>query len=237
MTEPAPQDYRDLDDAALTDLFRVGDVGAMRFIVTMNNQRLFRAAWAVLNDRAEAEDAVQSAYVSAIAQIDAFEGRSKLSTWLTRIVVNEALSRRRRKRRREAHADLLKSFETFPGEHGNSIDPHDPEHEVAVKQLRAMMERAIAQLPDIYRVVFVLRELEDMTVEEVAAALDLLPATVKSRHFRARQALKIALAPAARAVLGNTLPFAGDACSTLTARVIATLSVLVAARKGLQDAA
>lgn len=93
-------DYAEMEDAVLAELFRARDSGAVRFITARNNQRLFRAAWAVLKDNGEAEDAVQSGYLKAFAAIDSFEGRSKLSTWLTRIVINEALTRRRTARRR-----------------------------------------------------------------------------------------------------------------------------------------
>src|SRR3954464_7017730 len=101
---PRP-DYEALDDAVLAGLIAVRDPGAVRLVTTRNNQRLFRAAFIILGNRAEAEDAVQSAYLRAFAAMRNFEGRSSLSTWLTRIVINEALGRLRSAKRRRAQLD------------------------------------------------------------------------------------------------------------------------------------
>lgn len=213
--------YAELDETELAALFRRGDAGAVRFIATANNQRLFRAAWAVLRDRTEAEDAVQSAYLKAFAAIDSFEGRSKLSTWLTRIVINEALTRRRSARRHAAREEAEAMRPALGRDHDSrgSTSPPTPEQLAAQKELRLLLEQAVGRLPVIYRVAFILREIEGMSVDEVAAALNILPATVKTRHFRARQMLQADLAPVARGVLDGSLPFAGDACLELTTRV------------------
>lgn len=220
-------DYAELGEEALAELFRARDAGAVRFIATRNNQRLFRAAWAVLKDSVEAEDAVQSAYLKAFAAIDTFEGRSKLSTWLTRIVINEALTRRRSARRR---AGLMGEAAVLGAEPGGAIDAAHPagqptpEHHVANVQLQKALEQALDQLPDIYRTVFILREIEGMTVEETAAALDVLPATIKTRFFRARQMLQAQLAAIDRTALEGFLTFGGDICAALTARLVAMMA-------------
>ncbi|KPF77633.1 hypothetical protein IP88_05705 [alpha proteobacterium AAP81b] len=216
-------DYAEMADADLADLFRARDSGAVRFIATRNNQRLFRAAWAVLRDSSEAEEAVQSGYLKAFAAIDSFQGRSKLSTWLTRIVINEALARRRSARRRAA---LVGAAGASGPERGEADDvPHPaglptPEHHVAKLRLQKVLAQALAQLPDIYRTVFVLREIEGMTVDETALALDVLPATIKTRFYRARQLLQAQLTSVDRHELEGFLTFAGDACSALTARLV-----------------
>ncbi|MBX9730353.1 MAG: RNA polymerase sigma factor [Sphingomonas sp.] len=215
-------DYAEMEDADLADLFRAGDSGAVRFIATRHNQRLFRAAWAVLKDSGEAEDAVQSAYLKAFAAIDSFEGRSKLSTWLTRIVINEALTRRRSARRRAPH---IGETEALGIESGRAVQVRypggqpTPEHHVANVQLQKTLEEALNRLPDIYRIVFILREIEGMTIDEAAVALDILPATVKTRFFRARQMLQAQLASVERTDLDDFLTFAGAACSALTDRL------------------
>lgn len=222
-------DYADLADTDLADLFRAGDSGAVRFIATKNNQQLFRAAWAVLRDNSEAEDAVQSGYLKAFAAIHTFEGRSKLSTWLTRIVINESLTRRRSARRRAATIEQDDAGSTEPGpayDARHLASAPTPEHHVANAQLQKTLEQALDLLPDIYRIVFVLREIEGMTVDETAVALNILPATVKTRFFRARQMLQARLASVDRMDLQSFLTFAGDRCGTLTSR----LTELIAAR-------
>ncbi len=215
-------DYAEMGDADLADLFRSGDSGAVRFIATKNNQQLFRAAWAVLRDNGEAEDAVQSGYLKAFAAIDTFEGRSKLSTWLTRIVINESLTRRRSARRRAAviGQDDAGSTEPDPSYDARHLaSAPTPEHHVANVQLQKTLEQALGRLPDIYRIVFILREIEGMTVDETAVALDILPATVKTRFYRARQMLQAQLASFDRTEFEGLLTFAGDVCNLLTSRL------------------
>lgn len=222
MRRPDALDYAKMEDADLADLFRAGDSGAVRFIATVNNQRLFRAAWAILRDNNEAEDAVQSGYLKAFAAIEGFEGRSKLSTWLTRIVINEALIRRRSARRRAAVIEEDDAGVTEPDLTYGSRLPAGvptPEHHVANVQLQKALEQALGRLPNMYRIVFILREIEGMNVDETADALNILPATVKTRFFRARQMLQAQLGAVDRSELDGCLIFAGDACSSLTTRL------------------
>lgn len=215
-------DYAGMEDADLADLFRARDAGAVRYIATRNNQQLFRAAWAILRDHGDAEDAVQSGYLKAFAAIDSFQGRSKLSTWLTRIVINEALIRHRSARRRASTASNADAPGTPSGQSGGAhaaIDQPSPEHHVANVQLQKAIEQALRRLPDIYRVVFILREIEGMTVDEAAFALDVLPATIKTRLFRARQMLQAELGSVDRTELADFLGFAGAACASMTLRI------------------
>lgn len=217
-------DYDSLDDAGLARLVAVRDRSAVRLVTQRNNQRLFRAAWSILKDRTEAEDAVQSAYLSAFAAIGSFEGRSALSTWLTRIVINEALGRARAVRRRRAH--LESNSVTVLDDYRDklmqgSMNGMSPEKSRARAELRAILEAAVAGLPEPFRTVFVLREIEELSVEEVAEALDLPPATVKTRHFRARKRLQEALAPEVGDALHGSFPFAGADCEAMTDRVLA----------------
>jgi len=218
----AKPDHRRLDDAALARLVAARDPDAVRLVTTRNNQRLFRAAWSILRNRSEAEDAVQSAYLRAFAAIDGFEARSSLSTWLTRIAVNEALGRARAARRRRAQLEsasvaVLGAYreKLMQGSQGLA-----PDAELARTQVRALLEQAIAGLPAGFRTVFVMREIEGMSVEETAEALGLLPATVKTRHLRARRRLQEALAPELKAALAGTFPFAGADCARITDAVV-----------------
>lgn len=217
--------YADLDDRELAQLCAERDPGAVRHVVTSNNQRLFRAAWSVLKNRTEAEDAVQSGYAAAFAAIGAFEGRSALSTWLTRIVINEALGRRRAEERRrrhleqegvavmEAHREILMR--------GSTSDA--PDAAVAREQIRTLLEQAVSDLPEMFRTVFVLRDIEGLSGEQTAEILDLPMTTVKTRLFRGRRRLQQMLQPEMSNVLNGTFPFAGSDCAALTERVLAQL--------------
>ena len=219
----ARRDYETLSDLDLTGLMAARDPVAVRLITQRNNQRLFRAAWSILKNRAEAEDAVQSAYLHAFAAIGEFEGRSSLSTWLTRIVVNEALGRARAARRRAARldADSIVDLDLYREKFmQGSMTADRPDGALAREQVRRLMEAAVARLPQEFRTVFVLREIEGLSVEETAEALDLVPATVKTRLLRARRRLQKDLAPEVRATLSGTFPFAGVDCEGLTRRVV-----------------
>ena len=200
---------------------------AVRQLVTANNQRLFRAAWSILKDRAEAEEAVQSGYMKAFARIGGFEGRSALSTWLTRIVINEALERLRtiRRRRSQLEAEGVSVLDTYRDALMRGSDAPEPDAAMAVAQLRMLIERAVAGLPAAFRSVFVLREVEGLSVEETAEALGIRPATVKTRLFRARARLQQMLAPEVRNALEGAFPFAGADCERMTARVLAALQI------------
>jgi len=225
MTARARIDYRSIDDAELARLCVGRDADAVRHVLASNNQRLFRAAWSILKDRAEAEEAVQAAYVSAFSSIDRFEGRSSLSTWLTRIVVNEALGRLRSGRRRRARleAEGVPVLDTYRERLMAGSETAPPDAAVAREQLRRLLEHAIAQMPEIFRTVFVLREVEGLSVEATAEALDIPAATVKTRFLRARKRLQEALAPEVQDALTGTFPFAGADCAALTERVLRTL--------------
>ena len=222
MSAQAKIDYETLGDVHLAQLVAARDAGAVRVVTTRNNQRLFRTAWSILKHRAEAEDALQSAYLKAFAAIKSFEGRSSLSTWLTRIVINEALGRQRWAKRRRAQLD--DSSVTVLDDYREklmrgSTSGTSPEIELARVQVRALLEQAISALPEEFRLVFVLREVEGMTVEATAEALDVKPATVKTRLLRARRRLQDALAPDLKSVLSDSFAFAGGDCAALTDRV------------------
>ena len=223
MSALAKLDYEAMDDANLAKLIGTRDAQAVRLVTTRNNQRMFRAAWSILKHRADAEDAVQTAYLRAFAAIEGFEGRSSLSTWLTRIVINEALGRRRAANRRRAQLDgssvtVLDDYreKLMRG----STSGTSPETEVARIQVQRLLEEAISALPAGFRLVFVLREIEGMTVEATAEALDLKPATVKTRLLRARRRLQDALAPELKSALAESFAFAGGDCEALTERVV-----------------
>lgn len=228
MTARLKSDYSDLSDSQLASLLAARDAAAVRLVTSRNNQRLFRAAWSILKDRSEAEDAVQAAYLHCFAAIEGFRGQASLSTWLTRIVINEALGRVRTRRRRQARFDpdaVVDLTEYREKLMGGPMQSSTPDTELALTQVRSLLERAIGQLAEPFRLVFILRDVEGMSVDETAAALDVPPATVKTRHLRARRRLQQALAPELHSALTGTFPFAGADCEAMTASVIARIGV------------
>lgn len=214
-----------LGDVELARLCAGRDEAALRHVVTANNQRLFRAAWSILKNRWEAEEAVQAAYLKAFDRIGEFAGRSALSTWLTRIAINESLGRLRAGRRRRAQlaANGVPVLEAYREALMRGSEPAAPDAALAREQLRQLLETAIAALPDNFRTVFVLREIEGLSVEDTAEALGIPPATVKTRFHRARQRLQQTLAPEVRLALTGAFPFAGADCAAMTERVLAII--------------
>jgi len=216
-------DYETLTDLELAAGLASRDAAAARLVTTRNNQRLFRAAWSILKNRAEAEDAVQSAYLKAFAAIGSFKGAASLSTWLTRIAINEALERRRARARRAARLDdgAVIVMEEYRDKLMGGSANGSPDATLARAQIRQLLEAAIGRLPDDFRLVFVLREIEGLSVEEAAEALGVPGPTVKTRHLRARRRLQAELDPELKTALDGTFPFAGVDCEALTERVVA----------------
>jgi RNA polymerase sigma-70 factor (ECF subfamily) len=212
-----------MSDHALALQCAARDPDALRHLISANNQRLFRAAWSVLRDRHEAEEAVQSAYLKAIASIDQFEGRSSLSSWLTRIAINEALGRLRSARRRSSALESqgVAVLDRYREVLMRGSESAAPDAALARDQLRRLLEQAIAALPASFRSVFVLREIEGLSVEDTAEALGVPAATIKSRLHRAKARLQQALDPEIRGALEGAFPFAGADCAAMTEQVLA----------------
>ena len=204
---------------------RHGDEAAVRVIVRQNNRRLFRVARAVVRDDGEAEDVVQEAYVRAFTRLGEFRGESSLSTWLTRIVINEAYGRLRRRRTTldwtavEATPAVEAQIIPFPS------PQLDPERAMAQHEICRLLERAIDALPDAFRVVLVARLIEEMSVEETAALLDLRPETVKTRLHRARTLLRADLERTVGPLLTAAFPFAGRRCECMADAIVARLGL------------
>lgn len=227
MNAEARLDYARMSDLDLAEACVARDAGAVRLVTTANNQRLFRAAWSILKHREEAEEAVQSAYLSAFTGEARFSGHSSLSTWLTRIVINESLGRLRAAKRRNIYfgEEGVAVLDDYRDKLMQGSQPATPDAAYARDQLRRLIERAIADLPDAFRTVFVLRDIEGLSIEETAEALDLVPATVKTRLLRARRKLQDALAPDVKSALQGSFPFAGADCEAMTERVFQELQM------------
>jgi RNA polymerase sigma-70 factor (ECF subfamily) len=211
-------------DAELVRRARGRDEAAVRAILQANNRRLYRLARGILRNDSEAEDVVQETYVRAFTHLDDFRGDSSLATWLARIAMNEALGRLRRRR---------------PGVEWTSLPPgtleaqiiqfplsgasEDPEKSMAQREIQHVVEHAIDDLPEAFRIVFITRVIEGMNVEETADILGLKPETVKTRLHRARGMLRDNVEKKIGPVVMEAFPFAGQRCERLTDTVLKRL--------------
>ncbi|TIQ28406.1 MAG: RNA polymerase sigma factor [Mesorhizobium sp.] len=209
-------------DMALVRRALAREAGAFRAIIKTHNQRLYRIARGVVRNDAEAEDIVQEAYMRAFAGLDTFRGDASLATWLSRIVINEALGRLRKRKRvvtMPAEAQIIR----FPLNQSGLNPSDDPERTMAQRQILGLVERATDSLPDVYRTVFVARVIEGLSIEETAELLGIRPETVKTRLHRARALVRKALDDEIGPVLLDAFPFAGRRCERLTAAVMRRL--------------
>ena len=207
-------------DLEVVERVLAGDTESFELIMRRHNQRLFRLARSIVKDDAEAEDVVQETYVRAFAALSSFEGRSQLVTWLGRIALNEGLGRiRRRDANRDLDLDELVDGETMP------ISPSPtPEQQVSDEELRPLLEASIDALPGQFRTVFILRAVEQLSVQETAELLEILPETVKTRFFRARGLLQKDLLSRLDAVVPGTFAFLGDRCDRIVDRVLSRIA-------------
>ena len=201
------------------DALRV-DAAAFEQIMRRHNRMLFRTARAILRDDGEAEDALQEAYLQAYRALPGFRSEARLSTWLARIVANEALQRLRKRERRAQIVPLQPADETALEELQVEDDNPGPEAAAHGGELRRVLEAQIDALPDLYRTVFMLRAVEELTVEETAAVLDIPDATVRTRFFRARSLLREALAQKIDLACEDAFAFAGERCDRVVAFVL-----------------
>lgn len=218
---------REESDFALARRVASGDTPAFEAIMRRHNRMLYRIARSILRDETEAEDCLQSAYLLAFRSIGSFAGQARLSTWLGRIVINEALGRKRRAAREG-------STVAFEGTSGSGSAVHEspalsaenagPEAEAMRRELRSIVERRVDALPEAFRAVFVLRAFEELSVEEIAATLRVPAATVRTRFFRARGLLRESLAQDLEsAKYGQAFAFAGARCDRIVAAVLGRL--------------
>jgi RNA polymerase sigma-70 factor (ECF subfamily) len=224
------------DDQALVARIVAGDQSAFEQLMRRHNTALFRAARAILRDDADAEDVLQEAYLSAYRHLGEFRGDARLSTWLTRIVINQALGRLRARRRDDVIVELRADASETAAPAGREAMDDDrvesPEAGAMREQLRRLLERKIDALPLAFRTAFMLREVEEMTIEEAAECLAIPPATVRTRVFRARALLRASLAEEMDVATGDVFAFAGARCDRIVAGVLARLAAGEAAEDG-----
>ena len=209
-----------LDDAELVRRALDRDADAFATIMQRHNQRLYRIARSVLRNSVDAEDAVQEAYVAAFTHLATYRRESPLVAWLSRIVMNEALGRLRRKPAATDFAPLEAVPEAEIIQFPSSATNEDPERTMAQRQILQLVENATDALPEVYRVVFVTRVIEGMSVEETADLLRIKSETVKTRLHRARQLLREQLNKQIGPIMMDAFPFAGRRCERLTAGVL-----------------
>jgi RNA polymerase sigma-70 factor (ECF subfamily) len=199
---------------------------AFERLMRQYNQRLFRVARSIVRDDADAEDALQDAYVQAFRKLADFRGEAELSTWLTRIVINQALMRVRKQTRDR----VIVPFPSSTSEDGTlreldvpDIHAESPSDAAARGEVRSLLERRIDELPDAFRVVFVMREVEEMTARETSDALGIPEATVRTRLFRARALLREKLDRDMDRARGGVFSFDGARCDRIVATVLRRL--------------
>ena len=216
-----------LGDVELARRVAHKDTAAFEMLMRRYNARLFRAARAILKDDAEAEDALQEAYLAAYNHIGSFRADATLATWLTRIVINEALGRLRRRKRDGVVVPFAAGTRDDQGEEV-TILPDDilesPETSTMRADLRRLLEHRIDELPVAFRTVFILREVEELTVGETAQCLSIPETTVRTRLFRARTLLRDSLSRDLELTTLDVFGFAGERCDRIVAGVLARLS-------------
>ncbi len=215
-----------IGDAELVRRALARDEAAVRAILQANNRRLFRIARGILRNDSEAEDVVQETYVRALTHLEGFRGDSSLSTWLSRIAMNEAMGRLRGRRpslelsslpQQRPEAEIIQ----FPAPSASS----DPEKSMAQREIQEVVEHAIDELPEPFRLVFITRVMEEMNIEETAELLGLKPETVKTRLHRARAMLRENVEKKIGPVILEAFPFAGRRCERLTEAVLKRLGL------------
>jgi len=205
-----------LDDMALARRVAAGDRSAFDILMRINNRRLYRLARATMRNDAEAEEALQEAYIAAYRGMAGFRGESTLATWLSRMVLNECLGRLRKGARRQNVIPMVTSDE-MDSIHANEEEV--PDKVLVRSEMRALIERKLGELPEDFRLVFVLRSVEELSVEETADSLGIEPATVRSRHFRARSLLRESLAREIDVAERDLFDFGGARCDRTVAAV------------------
>lgn len=207
-----------LPDEEIVRRVRSGEVALFEVLMRRHNPLVYRAVRGILRDEAEAEDAMQQAYLNAYASLDDFAGASAFSTWLVRIALNEALGRLRRGARLEVVAEVPENAEALMND-----PPSNPEDRAAAREAIHLLEAAVDRLPPAYRSVFMLREVQQLSTAETAESLGLSEENVKVRLHRARQALKDSLFAEVGASAAATFPFLAPRCDRVVAGVMGRL--------------
>jgi len=215
-----------LPDGEIVKRVREGEPALFEILMRRYNQRLYRAARAVVKDETEVEDVMQQAYVNAFTHLHQFEERAQFSTWLTRITLNEAFGRRRKMRLAESMAAVAPDIEGDSGELMETVTSRqpDPERQAYARELQHVLEDAVDNLPDTYRTVFMLRDIEGLSTSETSDGLGLGEEAVKTRLHRARAMIRRAVTARIGAVTAAAFQFQAPRCDRVVAAVLARIA-------------
>lgn len=214
-----------LSDAEVVARIRAGEHALFELVMRRYNQRLFRVARGILRNSPEAEDAVQNGYIRAFQSLAQFRGPHGFGAWLSRIVANEALMIIRKNGTKVVQFDDERTPSGLAANE-QGVERRTPEHGVHERELQRLLEKAVDALPDNFRAAFVLREIEQLSVAETAEVLGIVPATVKTRVYRARQLLKKSISHDLEDVLRSTFSFAGHDCDRMVRVVFERLNII-----------
>ena len=208
-----------MTDADIVARVQAGEHGLYEVLMRRHNQRLYRAARAIVHDEAEVEDVLQQTYMNAFSHLHQFEARAQFSTWLTRILINEASHRRRKRQRSPASAEPVQSSGADVLDGTPASDPN-PEQRAYAGELRRLLEGAVDALPESYRLVFMLREIDGLSTAETADALDLGHEAVKTRLHRGRAMLRRLVRARVGATVDDLFPFHAPRCDRVVSAVL-----------------
>jgi RNA polymerase sigma-70 factor (ECF subfamily) len=215
-----------LPDEEIAQRVRAGESALFEVLMRRHNRRLYRTARAVVKDEQEVEDVMQQAYVNAFTHLHQFEARAQFSTWLTRITLNEAFGRRRKMRRSASVSAVPSDTDENPGAIMDAIaSPHpDPERQAYAQELRQILEEAVDELPEAYRTVFMLRDVEGLSTSEAGEGLGLGEEAVKTRLHRARAMLRRLVTLRIGVVTAGAFEFQAPRCDRVVAAVLARIT-------------
>jgi len=217
-----------LSDSEIVKRVRAGDRALFEILMRRHNQQIYRAARAIVKNETEVEDVMQQAYINAYLHLDQFEERSQFSTWLTRIAVNEAIGRREKTKTAERINERLEENRVEKNR-GTVVDTFtsaqpSPEHQAYARELQRVLEQAVDELPDTYRAVFMLRDVEGLSTSETGEGLGLGEEAVKTRLHRARAMIRRSVASRIGAVAAGAFHFQATRCDRVVAYVLEQLN-------------
>ena len=214
-----------LSDAEIVLRVRAGDGALFEILMRRHNQRIYRVARAVVKDESEVEDVMQQAYFNAYTHLDQFEERSQFSTWLTRITLNEAFGRRRKMRQSEALGTMRSHEDIDSGDVMETVTSSqpDPERQAYAQELHRVLEEAVDALPETYRTVFMLRDIEGLSTSETSEGLGLGDEAVKTRLHRARAMIRRSVTARLGDAATGAFQFHAPRCDRVVAAVLARI--------------
>jgi RNA polymerase sigma-70 factor (ECF subfamily) len=214
--------FSGLQDGEIVRRVRAGDRALFEILMRRHNQQIYRAARAIVKDESEVEDVMQQAYINAYTHLDQFEERSQFSTWLTRIAVNEAIARRQKRR------TVLSMTENVDERGADAVEMTSsqptPEHQAYARELQQVLEEAVDELPETYRAVFMLREIEGLSTSETGQGLGLGEEAVKTRLHRARAMIRRSVTSRIGDVAAGAFQFQAPRCDRVVAAVLARIN-------------